>query len=156
NVALNPEFLREGTAVADFMNPSKTVIGSHDETATQLVGSLYEGLPGPFIRTTPEIAEIIKYVDNPWHALKVAFANEIGNIWQAVGGDSHSVMDVFTADEKLNISKAYLRPGFAFGGSCLPKDLRAINYLAQQLDLNLPLLKAILPSNHIQIERAID
>ena len=154
--ALNPEFIREGTAVDDFFNPPKTVIGSDDADAADLIASLYSGLPGPMIQTTPEVAELIKYVDNPWHALKVAFANEIGNICQAVGVDSHAVMDIFAKDDKLNISKAYLRPGFAFGGSCLPKDVRAICYLGQQLDLDLPVLKAITASNQTQIERAID
>lgn len=155
-VALNPEFMREGTSVADFANPPKTVIGADDAEVTSIVASLYAGIPGPLVRTTPDIAETIKYVDNSWHALKVAFANEIGNICQAVGVDSNAVMDVFVLDEKLNISKSYLRPGFAFGGSCLPKDVRAICYLAQQLDLNLPVLKAITSSNQAQIERAID
>ena len=155
-VALNPEFMREGTAVNDFANPSKTVIGGDDDEVIETVASLYAGISGPVVRTSPEIAEIVKYVDNPWHALKVAFANEIGNICQAVGVDSHAVMDVFLLDDKLNISKAYLRPGFAFGGSCLPKDVRAICHLAQQLDLNVPLLKSITASNQAQIERAVE
>ena len=153
--ALNPEFMREGTAVCDFNNPPKTVIGSDDPTTGDIVASLYDGLPGPVVRTTPEVAELIKYVDNPWHALKVAFANEIGNICQAVGVDSYDVMNIFMLDQKLNISKAYLRPGFAFGGSCLPKDLRAITNLAQRLDVATPVLRAISDSNHQQIERAI-
>jgi GDP-mannose 6-dehydrogenase len=155
-LAINPEFMREGTAVADFANPPKTVIGGDDPGVIGTVESLYAGLPGPVVRTAPEVAEIIKYVDNPWHAVKVAFANEIGNVCQAVGVDSHAVMDVFMLDEKLNISKAYLKPGFAFGGSCLPKDVRAISYLGQQLDLDLPLLRSLMTSNHVQIERAID
>jgi GDP-mannose 6-dehydrogenase len=153
--ALNPEFVREGTAVADFLNPPKTVVGADDEQTAATVGSLYAGLPGPVIATTPELAEVVKYVDNPWHALKVSFANEIGNLCQALGVDSHALMDIFFLDEKLNISKAYLRPGFAFGGSCLPKDVRAICYLGQQLDLKLPVLRAITESNDAQIERAI-
>jgi GDP-mannose 6-dehydrogenase len=155
-VALNPEFMREGTAVADFANPSKTVIGGDDAEVIETISSLYADLPGRVVRTTPEIAEIVKYVDNSWHALKVTFANEVGNICQAVGVDSHAVMDIFVLDEKLNISKAYLRPGFAFGGSCLPKDVRAICHLAQQFDLNIPVLKAITASNQGQIERAIE
>ncbi|NWG26601.1 MAG: UDP-glucose/GDP-mannose dehydrogenase family protein [Pseudorhodoplanes sp.] len=155
-VATNPEFLREGTAVADFRNPPKTVVGADDAATADIVASLYEGLPGAVIRTTPEIAEVVKYVDNPWHALKVAFANEIGNICQAVGVDSHAVMDIFFHDTKLNISPAYLKPGFAFGGSCLPKDLRAITYLAQRLDLKIPVLQSINTSNMLQIERALD
>jgi GDP-mannose 6-dehydrogenase len=155
-VALNPEFMREGTAVADFANPSKTVIGGDDAEVIEAVSSLYLDLPGRVVCTTPEIAEIVKYVDNSWHALKVAFANEVGNICQAVGVDSHAVMDIFVLDDKLNISKTYLRPGFAFGGSCLPKDVRAICHLAQKLDLNVPVLKAITTSNQGQIERAIE
>jgi GDP-mannose 6-dehydrogenase len=142
--------------VADFANPSKTVIGGDDAEVIETVLSLYADLPGRVVRTTPEIAEIVKYVDNSWHALKVAFANEVGNICQAVGVDSHAVMDIFVLDEKLNISKAYLRPGFAFGGSCLPKDVRAICHIAQQFDLNVPVLKAITASNQGQIERAIE
>jgi GDP-mannose 6-dehydrogenase len=155
-VALNPEFMREGTAVADFAHPPKTVIGGDDPEVIETVASLYADLPGPVVRTTPELAELVKYVDNSWHALKVAYANEVGNICQAVGVDSHAVMDIFVLDEKLNISKAYLRPGFAFGGSCLPKDVRAICHLAQQFDLNIPVLKAITTSNQGQIERAIE
>jgi GDP-mannose 6-dehydrogenase len=155
-IATNPEFLREGTAVADFRNPPKTVVGADDAATADVVASLYEGLPGAVIKTTPEIAEVVKYVDNPWHALKVAFANEIGNICQAVGVDSHAVMDIFFHDTKLNISPAYLKPGFAFGGSCLPKDLRAITYLGQRLDLKIPVLQSINASNMLQIERALD
>lgn len=155
-VATNPEFLREGTAVADFRNPPKTVVGADDAATADIVASLYEGLPGAVIKTTPEIAEVVKYVDNPWHALKVAFANEIGNICQAVGVDSHAVMDIFFHDTKLNISPAYLKPGFAFGGSCLPKDLRAITYLGQRLDLKIPVLQSINASNMLQIERALE
>jgi GDP-mannose 6-dehydrogenase len=155
-IATNPEFLREGTAVADFRNPPKTVVGADDAATADVVASLYEGLPGAVIKTTPEIAEVVKYVDNPWHALKVAFANEIGNICQAVGVDSHAVMDIFFQDTKLNISPAYLKPGFAFGGSCLPKDLRAITYLGQRLDLKIPVLQSINASNMLQIERALE
>ena len=148
--------MREGTAIADFYKPSKTIIGADDAATAHIVEKLYVGLPGALVRTSPEIAEIIKYVDNPWHALKVAFANEIGNICQALRVDSHAVMDIFLLDQKLNISPAYLRPGFAFGGSCLPKDLRAVCHLAQQLDLQVPVLRAVSESNRLQIERAVD
>jgi GDP-mannose 6-dehydrogenase len=155
-LAINPEFLREGSAVSDFHNPEKTVVGSDDAETAQTVMSLYEGLPGKQIAVAPEIAELAKYVDNVWHALKIGFANEVGNICKSQGIDSHAVMDVFLSDRKLNISAAYLKPGFAFGGSCLPKDTRAIAYLARACDLELPLLQAILPSNQQQIERALD
>ncbi|WP_460451734.1 UDP-glucose dehydrogenase family protein [Alsobacter sp. SYSU BS001988] len=153
-VACNPEFLREGTAVADFFQPPKTVIGADTERARDIVRGLYGDLPGPMVETTPEVSEFIKYVDNPWHALKVAFANEIGNLCQSCGVDSRQVMDVFLQDLKLNISKAYLRPGFAFGGSCLPKDLRAITHLARSRNVETPVLRSILESNRKQIERA--
>ena len=155
-LAVNPEFLREGTAVADFNNAPRTVIGATDPAGADLVAKLYEDLPGPIVQTTPELAEIIKYLDNPWHALKVAFANEIGNVCKAVGVDSQAAMDIFFLDQTLNISKAYLRPGFAFGGSCLPKDLRGLCNLGQRLGLELPVLQSILPSNTRQIERAVD
>jgi GDP-mannose 6-dehydrogenase len=154
--AVNPEFLREGSAVADFLHPEKTVIGSDDPDTGDLVASLYDGLPGEFVRTTPELAQFSKYVDNSWHAVKVSFANEIGNLCKALGIDSHAAMRMMTMDTKLNISPAYLKPGFAFGGSCLPKDTRALNYFARTIDLNLPLLQSIMPSNAQQIERACD
>jgi GDP-mannose 6-dehydrogenase len=155
-LAINPEFLREGSAVSDFHNPEKTVVGCDDAVTAGAVMDLYRGLPGKRLTVAPEIAEIAKYVDNVWHALKVGFANEVGNICKSRGIDSHAVMDVFLSDRKLNISPAYLKPGFAFGGSCLPKDTRAIAYLARLCDLELPLLQAILPSNQHQIERALD
>ena len=154
-IANNPEFLRESTAVADFFAPPKTVIGAIDEATADKVAALYAGIDAPLIRTSLEVAETVKYTDNIWHALKVAFGNEIGNVCKAVGVDSHAIMDIFFRDEKLNISKAYLRPGFAFGGSCLPKDLRAMLFHAKRLDLDLPLLQSILPSNRMQIDRAV-
>jgi len=155
SLAFNPEFLRESTAVYDFYNPPKTVIGSDSTYVANLIFKLYEGFPGPMIQTTIEIAEMIKYVDNTFHALKITFANEIGHICKRIGIDSHEVMKIFIQDKKLNISSNYLNPGFAFGGSCLPKDLRAINYLGKMLDLEMPLLNSIIPSNNLQILAAI-
>jgi GDP-mannose 6-dehydrogenase len=154
-VASKPEFMREGSAVSDFNNPAKTVIGTKDETTRERLLELYRGLPGRLIVTEPRLAELVKYTDNTWHALKVAFGNEIGNICKAAGVDSHELMQVFFADTKLNISNAYLLPGFAFGGSCLPKDVRAINAYAVQHDVEAPLLKSLMPSNKQQIERAL-
>jgi GDP-mannose 6-dehydrogenase len=155
-VCNNPEFLREGTAVFDYYHPPKTVIGETDARAGQMLVELYEGMDAPLIRTDVETAEMVKYADNNWHALKVAFANEIGNVCKALGIDGHKVMDIFCRDTKLNLSSYYLKPGFAFGGSCLPKDVRALAYKAKNLDLDLPVLNAILPSNERQIQRAID
>jgi len=154
-VCINPEFLREGTAVQDYYNPPKTVIGEFNRASGDLLASLYSGMPGPFIRTDIETAEMVKYADNAWHALKVGFANEIGNICKGLEVDSHRVMDIFCQDTKLNLSPYYLKPGFAFGGSCLPKDLRALLYKAKTLDVSLPILSAILPSNEQQIERGV-
>lgn len=151
----NPEFLRESTAVKDFLHPPKTVIGASDDRAGDLVQKLYKGIDGPMIRTSVEVAEIVKYTDNVWHAVKVAFGNEIGNICKAVGIDSHEVMDIFCQDTKLNLSSYYLKPGFAFGGSCLPKDLRALTYQAKTLDLDLPVLNSVMESNRVQMERGI-
>jgi GDP-mannose 6-dehydrogenase len=154
-VCVNPEFLREGCAVNDYLNPPKTVIGEISPASGDLLASLYEGMPGPLIRTDIETAEMVKYADNAWHALKVGFANEIGNVCKALGVDGHRVMDIFCQDTKLNISPAYLKPGFAFGGSCLPKDLRALLYKAKTLDVSAPILGSILPSNEQQIERGV-
>jgi GDP-mannose 6-dehydrogenase len=152
----NPEFLREGTAVYDYHNPPKTVIGAIDERSAKPLKALYDGLPGSLIITNIETAEMVKYVDNAWHALKVSFANEIGAICKRLHVDSHSVMDIFCQDRKLNLSPSYLKPGFAFGGSCLPKDLRALTFQSNRLDLDLPVLESILESNRIQIERALE
>lgn len=155
-VANNPEFLRESTAVEDYDNPPKIVIGAGDEETARDVASLYERISAPRFVTSVEVAELVKYADNAWHAVKVAFANEVGSIGKAIGIDSHEVMDIFCADEKLNISKAYLKPGFAFGGSCLPKDLRALLYRAKTLDVEAPLLAGAVASNRRQIERAFE
>ncbi len=154
-VCNNPEFLREGSAVKDFRSPPKTVIGELDKASGDMLAKLYEKLDAPLIRTDIETAEMVKYVDNSWHALKVGFANEIGNLSKAFGIDAHAVMDIFCQDRKLNISPAYLLPGFAFGGSCLPKDLRALSYQAKMHDLDLPILTSILPSNEMQISRGL-
>jgi GDP-mannose 6-dehydrogenase len=152
----NPEFMREGTAIADFFDPPKTVIGELDARTADLIACLYEGLPGPVYRTELEIAEMVKYVDNVWHGLKVTFGNEIGAICKQVGIDSHRLIEIFCADRKLNISPAYLRPGFAFGGSCLPKDTRALAYFGLAQDLDLPVIANILRSNRQQIDRGVD
>jgi GDP-mannose 6-dehydrogenase len=154
-VCSNPEFLREGSAVKDFRSPPKTVIGELEEASGDLLAQLYQKLEAPLIRTDLETAEMIKYVDNSWHALKIGFANEIGNICKSLGLDAHEVMKIFCQDRKLNISSAYLSPGFAFGGSCLPKDLRALSYQAKTHDLHLPILSSILPSNEVQINRGL-
>ena len=154
-VCVNPEFLREGTAVHDYLNPPKTVIGELTRASGNVLASLYAGLPAPLIRTDIDTAEMVKYADNAWHAVKVGFANEIGNLCKAVQVDSHRVMEIFCQDTKLNLSAYYLRPGFAFGGSCLPKDLRALLHKAKSLDVSLPILGAVLPSNELQIERAV-
>lgn len=154
-VCNNPEFLREGSAVADFAFPSKTVIGEIDSASGDALIPLYEKLNAPLIRTDIETAEMVKYMDNSWHALKIGFANEIGNLCKSFSIDSHKAMDIFCQDKKLNISSAYLKPGFAFGGSCLPKDLRALAYSAKLHDLDLPILNAILPSNELQVSRGL-
>jgi len=155
-VCHNPEFLREGSAVRDFHTPPKTVIGELDEPSGSLLTQLYAALDAPLIRTTLETAEMVKYVDNSWHALKIGFANEIGTLCKVLGVDAHDVMNIFCTDTKLNISPAYLLPGFAFGGSCLPKDLRALAYTAKTHDLELPILTSILPSNYLQVNRGLD
>ena len=152
----NPEFLREGTAVYDYYNPPKTVIGELNSGDGDLLEKLYKDLEAPLIRVSVDVAEMVKYVDNVWHALKVGFANEIGSMCKALELDGHSVMSIFCQDEKLNLSPYYLRPGFAFGGSCLPKDLRALNYKAVRMDVITPILNSILPSNALQIERGFE
>jgi GDP-mannose 6-dehydrogenase len=155
-VVVNPEFLREGTSVRDYYDPPKTVIGQLDEASGEPVAELYKDLPGPVFRVPIAVAEMTKYVDNCFHGLKVGFGNEIGAICHALGLDSHKVMDIFLADTKLNISPAYLRPGFAFGGSCLPKDLRGLVHAARRADVSVPILEHVLPSNSEHLRRAFE
>ena len=152
-VSFNPEFLREGTAVYDFHYPPFTLIGQYNRRGAEMAADLYAGIDAPLLVVPLKVAEMVKYANNAFHALKVTFTNEIGNICKAQGVDSHQVMDIFCLDEKLNLSSYYLKPGFAFGGSCLPKDLRALLYHAHRLDLSLPVLEAILPSNELQVKR---
>jgi GDP-mannose 6-dehydrogenase len=155
-VCYNPEFLREGSSVNDFWNPPFTVVGCRDQRTVDVVREIYAPVTGEFVETGIGEAEMIKYVSNVFHALKVTFANEIGTICKAVGIDSHVVMDIFKRDRKLNISEAYLNPGFAFGGSCLPKDLRALTSLARMNDVHTPVVSSILPSNRAHVDRAFE
>jgi GDP-mannose 6-dehydrogenase len=150
-----PEFLREGQAIADFEEPAKTVIAASDQASGDCLASLYANLGAPLIRSDFATAELLKYVDNGWHALKVGFANEVGSLAKALGVDSRALMAIFRLDRKLNLSEAYLGPGFAFGGSCLPKDLRALGHAGRALNLELPLLDAVLPSNQRHLERVL-
>lgn len=152
-VAFNPEFLRESTAVYDFYNPPFTIIGQIDKRVAEIVAKLYANIDAPLLTVPLKVAEMVKYANNSFHALKVAFANEIGNICKEQGIDSHQVMDIFCMDDKLNLSSYYLKPGFAFGGSCLPKDLRALLHHGHRLDLSMPVLESILPSNQRQVRR---
>lgn len=156
HVCSNPEFLREGSSIEDFYNPPFTLIGGSSELAVARLSEVYAGIDAPIRVLDIKATEMVKYACNSFHGLKVSFANEIGNICKALQIDSHPVMKVFCEDEKLNISKAYLQPGFAFGGSCLPKDLRAIRYRAKQLDVQTPVLSATLETNRHQIERAAE
>lgn len=155
-VAFNPEFLREGSSLLDFAAPPKTVIGELEAASGNAVAVLYEGIDAPVFRVPLGVAEMAKFVDNAFHALKISFANEIGAICAAFGLDSHEVMTIFKADRKLNISTAYLTPGFAFGGSCLPKDVRALVHAARRTDTEVPLLGSILPSNEAHLQRTLD
>jgi GDP-mannose 6-dehydrogenase len=156
SVAVNPEFLREGQGVADFMDPSLILVGADDHDTAQLVLELYHGIDATRRVEPTRLAEMVKYVNNSWHATKVTFANEIGVVSQALGIDGRDVMDILCSDVKLNISRSYLRPGFAFGGSCLPKDVRALTFAAKALDVATPLLGSLLNSNGIHIERLVE
>jgi GDP-mannose 6-dehydrogenase len=155
-VVFNPEFMRESTSVHDYYNPPKTVIGSRRERDAEAVAGLYRGLVAPLVLTSLRVAEMVKYVDNAFHALKVTFGNEIGNVCKALGIDSHEVIDIFCLDTKLNLSPYYLKPGFAFGGSCLPKDLNALTHRAVMLDVQTPLIQSIHASNELQIRNAVN
>jgi GDP-mannose 6-dehydrogenase len=155
-VAVNPEFLREGTALKDFRHPPLTLVGHNHACDAAPTKALYEQIDAPFHSTSIRVAEMMKYTSNAWHAIKVVFANEIGNLCKRTGIDSHEVMDIFCRDEKLNLSSYYLKPGFAFGGSCLPKDVRALQYRAREVDLEMPLINSVLGSNQLQIQHAID
>jgi GDP-mannose 6-dehydrogenase len=155
-LASNPEFMREGSAVADFRSPPKTVIGQLDERTADLLEDLYGNFPAPLFRVPIETAELAKYADNVWHALKVAFGNEMGTLCKTLDIDSHALMDIFCSDTKLNISKAYLKPGFAFGGSCLPKDTRALAHFCVSRDVDAPIIANVLPSNKRLVERGVD
>ncbi len=154
-VCFNPEFLREGTSVYDFFNPPKTVIGTDDSRCTAKLREIYAGLPGPIFETSIEVGEMVKYADNSFHAVKITFANEIGLLCKSLGIDSHKVMDIFCEDRKLNISSYYLKPGFAFGGSCLPKDVNALLYHAKRMDVEAPLLQSLMTSNQKQVENVV-
>lgn len=155
-VCSNPEFLREGSAVADFYCPPFTLIGQWDERSGNHIAAIYQNIDAPLIRTNLPTAEMLKYVSNTFHALKITFANEIGNFCKKVGVDSHEVMQIMCMDTKLNISSAYLKPGYAFGGSCLPKDLRALLHRARQEDLDLPVLQAVPRSNELQAKLGVE
>lgn len=155
-VAMNPEFIREGSALKDFANPAFTLVGTDDKDTATLLESIYSVVHAPFIQTELKTAETVKYVSNTWHALKVCFANEIGDACNAFGSDAQEVMRIFAMDDKLNISKAYLKPGFAFGGSCLPKDVKAMLYAVHHANVQIPLLDAIMPSNTAQIKQGVD
>ncbi len=155
-ICFNPEFLREGTSVYDFFHPPYTIIGQFDPQAVEMASSLYQSLDAPLLTVPLRTAEMVKYANNAFHALKVVFANEIGNICKKQGINGHQVMEIVCMDTKLNLSPYYLKPGFAFGGSCLPKDLRAILYHSRHLDLNLPVLEAIMPSNDYQIKQGYE
>ncbi len=154
-LAGNPEFLREGSAIRDYFDPPYVVIGAFDKKSESMLREIYRPIDTAVYALRPEESEMIKYANNNFHALKITFANEIGNICKELGIDSHKVMDVVVKDTKLNLSPYYLKPGFAFGGSCLPKDIRGIIYQARELDLRVPLLSSITESNAYQLERGL-
>ncbi len=154
-ICFNPEFLREGVAIDDFHNPPKTVIGTTDLRTADIMKRIYEPVDANPILTSIEAAEMVKYVDNVWHATKVCFANEIGRLCKPMGIDSHDVMNIFVQDTKLNLSPYYLRPGFAYGGSCLPKEVRAVTYLADKAGVDLPMISNLDRSNKAQIDEAV-
>lgn len=156
SLVFNPEFLREGSSVKDFRNPPQTVIGSIDDRGYEVVAKMYRGLPGEFVRTSCRVAESVKYLCNVFHALKIVFANEAGSVLKQCGLNGRDVMRIFCQDTRLNISPAYLRPGFAFGGSCLPKEVKGFIAMARQLDVKIPSLERLLDSNNTHIERAFD
>jgi len=155
-VSVNPEFLREGTALKDFRQPPLTLVGHNHAADAAGTTALYAGVDAPIVTTSIRVAEMMKYTSNAWHALKVCFANEIGNLCKQLEVDSHDVMGIFCRDDKLNLSPYYLKPGFAFGGSCLPKDVRALQYRAKEVDVRLPVIESILESNRRQIDHAIE
>jgi len=155
-VAVNPEFIREGSALQDFLQPPFTLVGCQDEETAGRLRELYANVDAAFIHTSIKTAEMIKYTANTFHALKVCFANEVGDVCEAFGVNPQEVMRIFRMDRKLNVSEAYLKPGFAFGGSCLPKDIRALTYAARSVDVDLPLIGRILESNGAQVRRAVD
>src|SRR5687767_12065171 len=155
-VSVNPEFLREGTALKDFHHPPLTLVGHNHAADAAPTKALYNNIDAPLYAAPIRVAEMIKYTSNTWHAVKVTFANEIGNVCKKMGVDSHEVMDIFCQDDKLNLSSYYLKPGFAFGGSCLPKDVRALQYRAKEVDLDMPMINAVLNSNRLQIQHAVD
>jgi GDP-mannose 6-dehydrogenase len=156
DICVNPEFLREGISLADYDQPTRILIGERVPGSGRPLLDLYEGIEAPRFSVALEVAEAIKYTDNAFHALKVAFANEVGRVWSARGADPTEVMGIFAQDRKLNISPVYLRPGYAFGGSCLPKDVRAITSAAHGAAIPIPLLDSILPSNDVVVRRAVD
>lgn len=156
SVCYNPEFMREGSAVADFLQPPYTIFGSRNPEHLAPLRELYKDVPGTVFETTIRVAEMVKYVSNLYHAVKVGFANEVGTLCKHLDVESDQVTKIFMSDTKLNISSAYLAPGFAFGGSCLPKDLRAITHRAKELDLDLPMLESLMPSNAQHIDRGVE
>src|SRR4051812_30627384 len=156
SVCYNPEFMREGSAVADFLQPPYTIVGSQNTSQLAPLRELYKDVPGHLFETTISVAEMVKYLSNAFHAVKVGFANEVGTLCKHLGVDAEAVTEIFTSDTRLNISPAYLRPGFAFGGSCLPKDVRALTHTARRHDVEVPVLAHLLTSNEAHLRRALD